>query len=123
VNENDRLPLIPRHLLKGGLTWSATDRLQVGADMQANSAIYLRGDEGNDISAIEGYAVLNVYGSFVVNDRLKLVLNIANVLDAQYESFGLFGEASEVLGDEFDDTRFVSPGAPLAAWIGFELTR
>jgi hypothetical protein len=26
-----------------------------------------------------------------------------------------------VLGDEFEDPRFVSPGPPRAAWVGIEL--
>lgn len=121
INAGDRLPLIPGHLFKGGLTWFATDRLQLGADLQANSDSYLRGDEGNDVRPLDGYSVLNAYGSFAVNDRLKFSIRIANVLDADYESFGLFGEADEVLGDEFDDTRFVSPGAPRAAWLGITL--
>ena len=40
--------------------------------------------------------------------------------DETYETFGLFGEADEVLGDDFEDSRFLSPGAPRAAWIGLE---
>ena len=30
----------------------------------------------------------------------------------------MFGQADEVLGDDFDDPEFVGPGAPRAAWIG-----
>jgi hypothetical protein len=47
--------------------------------------------------------------------------SIDNLLDAEYETFGLFGEADEVLGDDFDEPYFVGPGAPRAAWIGFRI--
>jgi hypothetical protein len=40
-----------------------------------------------------------------------------------YQSLGLFGDAENVLGSDFDDSRFLSPGTPRAAWIGFELSR
>jgi hypothetical protein len=45
-----------------------------------------------------------------------------NVLDQEYETFGLFGEADEVLGDAFEDSRFFSPAAPRAAWLGVQFT-
>ena len=100
--------------------FDVSDRLH---HIQANSDSFLRGDEGNDVSPIDGYTVLNAHATFEISDRLQVFLSVANVLDAEYESFGLFGEADEVLGSEFDDTRFVSPGSPRAAWFGFELSR
>jgi len=47
-----------------------------------------------------------------------LFANVDNVFDERYETFGLFREPDEVLGDAFEDSRFVSPGAPRAAWVG-----
>jgi hypothetical protein len=44
-----------------------------------------------------------------------------NIFDRDYESFGLFGEPDEVLGDAFEDSRFLSPAAPRAAWLGLQL--
>ena len=123
VSKGDRLPLIPQHLLKAGITWSPGNRVRLGVDVHANSDSFLRGDEGNDTSPIDGYAVLNAHGTLHINDHLQVFLSVANLLNSDYESFGLFGEADEVLGSEFDDTRFLSPGAPRAAWIGFELSR
>jgi hypothetical protein len=56
-----------------------------------------------------------------VNDNLSLVLNVDNALDRAYETFGVFGEADEVLGDDFDNPLFLGPGAPRAAWLGVRL--
>jgi iron complex outermembrane receptor protein len=47
---------------------------------------------------------------------------VDNVFDADYETFGLVGAADEVLGDEFQDPRFLSPAAPLSGWIGLKWT-
>lgn len=121
VQPGDRLPLIPEHLLKGGLSWSAGERLRIGLDVQASSDQHLRGDEGNDVAAIPGFAVLNAHGSYALSKSLRIFASVNNLLDREYESFGVFGEPEEVLGDGYDDPRFLSPGAPRGAWIGLEL--
>ncbi|HEX6996939.1 MAG TPA: TonB-dependent receptor [Gammaproteobacteria bacterium] len=121
VQPGDRLPLVPRHVFKGGLRYEATPKLSVGGEVVASSSRHLRGDEGNDVEEIDGYAVLNVRGEYRLSDRVRLFALIDNVLDAEYETFGLFGEADEVLGEEFEDPRFLGPGAPRAAWLGVKV--
>lgn len=122
VEAGDRLPLTPRHLLKGGVIFTASDRLTVGADVLASSSQHFRGDEGNVFDEIDGYALLNLRGEYRVADGVRVYLAIDNVLDTQFETFGLFGEADEVLGDDFEDPAFLGPGAPRAAWIGVQVS-
>lgn len=118
VRPGDQLPLIPRHLFKGGLGLRLGERFSIGAQLLARSQIHLRGDEGNNVEEIDGYAVLNLRGDYRLNERITLFAKIDNVLDSEFETFGLFGEPDEVLGDEFQNSRFYSPGAPRAGWIG-----
>jgi outer membrane receptor protein involved in Fe transport len=66
---------------------------------------------------------VNLRGSYAINPQFRLFFNVNNVFDSKFETFGLFGEPEEVLGDEFDDSRFLSPGAPRGAWIGIEYSR
>src|SRR5690606_403183 len=89
VQPGDRLPLVPRHVVKGGLRYEATPKLSVGGEVVASSSRHLRGDEGNDVEEIDGYAVLNVRGEYRLSDRVRLFALIDNVLDAEYETFGL----------------------------------
>lgn len=65
---------------------------------------------------------MNLSSSYALHRRARVVARVTNVFDADYATFGLLGEADEVLGDEFDSPRFHSPGAPRAAWIGLEVT-
>jgi outer membrane cobalamin receptor len=53
--------------------------------------------------------------------RLALVGQVQNVFDAGYHTFGVLGEA-DLLGEAFEDeSRFQSPGAPRAGWVGLEV--
>lgn len=122
VRPGDRLPLIPRQLLKAGMRLGVGDRVTLGGDVIAGGDFHMRGDEGNDVARIGEYAVLNLRGDYQVNDAMRVFLNFDNVLDEEFETFGLFGEPREVLGDAYQDSRFISPAAPRAAWLGVELT-
>ena len=118
VEGGDRLPLIPEQLLKAGLRFAISDALTFGADVVASSGAYFRGDEGNLLDQLDGYSLLNVRAEYRFGERASVFASIDNLLDEEYETFGLFGEADEVLGDDFDEPYFVGPGAPRAAWIG-----
>jgi outer membrane receptor protein involved in Fe transport len=118
VNAADRLPLLPSHTVKLGGSWAATDSLTLSANVLFASGASIRGDEGNDLDELDAYEVVNLRGEYRVNDRLTVFFSIENLLDEQYETFGLLGEGDEVLGDGFDDPRFLSPAAPRAAWLG-----
>jgi len=43
------------------------------------------------------------------------------LFDAKDSTFGVLGDASEVLGPTYDSPRFLGPGAPRAAWLGIDL--
>jgi len=118
VEEGDRLPLIPEQLLKAGVRFALTDALTFGADVLASSGSFFRGDEGNLLDELDGYSVINLRAEYRIGERASVFASIDNLLDEEYETFGLFGEADDVLGDDFDEPYFVGPGAPRAAWIG-----
>jgi outer membrane receptor protein involved in Fe transport len=121
VASGDRLPLIPEQLLKAGVRCAFGEAFTFGADLIASSGTFFRGDEGNLLEELDGYSVVNVRAEYRFGERASLFLAIGNLLDEEYETFGVFGEADDVLGDEFDEPFFVGPGAPRAAWIGVRL--
>jgi hypothetical protein len=45
---------------------------------------------------------------------------VTNLSGSEHSTFGLLGEADEVLGVDYEDPRFPSPGAPRAPWVGVE---
>ena len=122
VGQGDRIPGVPQHNLKADVTFAVTEALSLGANVLFNSSQVFRGDEGNLIDQIPGYSIVNLRGRYMFWNNISIFAKVNNLFDERYETFGLFGEADEVLGDEFEDARFLSPGAPRAAWIGLEAT-
>ncbi len=121
VAAGSALPGVPRHSVKGGLFF-ADERWSFAASLLGSSSQYLRGDEANLLSPVDGFATADLSMGYAFNRRLRLSARVTNLFDTGFESFGLLGEPDEVLGDDYDDPRFLSPGAPRAAWVGIELT-
>lgn len=121
VEAGDRIPLIPEHLFNVGVDWAPTERLRLGMDVVGNGDQIYRGDASNtDSEKIDGYAIVNANAAFKITDRITTFVRVNNVLDSDYETFGLYGEADEVLnGDRYEEAnRFIGPGAPRGIWGG-----
>jgi outer membrane receptor protein involved in Fe transport len=121
VDAGSRIPGVPLHNLKAHLTASLR-KLTVGANLVATSSQYLRGDEANLMDPIDGFAVVNLTGAYAFARNVSVTARVTNVFDSQHATFGLLGDPEEVLGDDYQDPRFLSPAPPRAAWIGIELS-
>jgi outer membrane receptor protein involved in Fe transport len=121
VEPGDHLPLIPQRLLKAGLRFAPGARVTFGFDVISTAGAHFRGDEGNLVEKLEDYTLLNARAEIRLGDHATLFLNVDNLLDEEYATFGVFGDADDVLGDDFEDPRFLGPGAPRAAWAGVRL--
>jgi iron complex outermembrane recepter protein len=114
------IPGIPRHQVNVGADLRFNDRLSVGSDVEWRSGVHLRGDEANLMNRTDSYFVLNLRGEYRFGERMVLFARLENVLDEEYETFGLLGEPQEVFPD-FEDPRFLGAGPPFGAWIGIRI--
>ena len=126
VLPGDRIPGIPRHTAKLGVGVSATERWFVGIESLIASDQVLRGDEANLLDTVAGYGIVNLMTTYRIVEsgnpfRLEAFLQVKNLFDNDYETFGLLGDAAEVLGSEFDNPRFLGPGAPRGIWGGLRI--
>ena len=123
VSTGNQLPGVPQNLLRLNTAWHVNDQITLGATLVSRSDQYFRGDESNTAEELDGFTIVNVSASFRWTDRVEIFGRINNLFDIDYETFGVFGEAEEVLGDDFEEARrFVGPGAPIGAWVGIHLT-
>ena len=121
VEEGRRIPGMPQHNFKASVA-ATVRRLTIGGSLLVTSSQYLRGDEANRLPAIDGHALVHLSGGYRLASSVRLTGRVTNLLGTEYATFGLLGEADEVLGDAYEDPRFLSPGAPRAAWVGLEVS-
>ena len=143
VKKGDRLPGLPTHSLKLGLSWQAVGWLRIGGDVQAFSGQYARGNENNQHQSgtttdalgntrtfagpgkTAGYAILNLNAEAKLGGGLQLFAKLNNVFDQRYATAAALAENPFNAAGGFNNNSadwhretFVAPGAPRAAWIG-----
>ena len=142
VQPGDRLPLVPRHLLKLGFDYRPVAEWTVGLTMTAVSGVYARGNENNDHAPngvqylgpgrTGGYAVFDFTTRYRATPQLALFGRIANLFDRRYATAAQLGPSAfgagggivarplPQVGTEFPlvHSTFAAPGAPRAGWVG-----
>ena len=120
VAPGDRLPGVPRHSMKAGVGLALSRAWDVAVETVLTSSRVFVGDEGNDQAEVDGYDLFNLRTSYQATDDVTLFLRVDNLLDTNYETFGVLAEIEIELEEapEATDPRFVSPGAPRGAFAG-----
>lgn len=121
VARGDRIPGLPEHMFKFNLNAEVIPKLNLEISGIYNSDRFFRGDEANLNDPLPGYWIFNLRGQYRFNRHVQVFLRVDNLFDKRYKTFGLYGQADDVLGDRFDDPRFVGPGAPRGIWGGIRL--
>jgi len=115
------IPSIPRSTGKASLAVASGFGLSAGVSVIADGSQYLRGDEANRLPQIPGHVVVNARLAYQLAAPVSVFVLANNLFDAHYSTFGVLGNATEVLGPTYDSPRFLGPGAPRAAWAGLDL--
>lgn len=114
VAPGDFLPGVPRRQFRAGADVRVGDRALLGARLLGDSSRYLRGDEANLLAPVGSAWRGDLWSRIELGPSVDLDLEVSNVTDREYETFGALGEPDEVLGDGYEDPRFLSPAEPRA---------
>jgi outer membrane receptor protein involved in Fe transport len=144
VAAGDRIPLVPRQILKGNARWEITSQFAIEADAIGVDSSYARGNENNAHQAdgvfylgpgkSGAYGVMNIGADYRPVPKVKLFVQVNNVFDAKYNTAAQLGStaftdtgafiarpfAGPVVNGE-RPTRgatFYAPGAPRLFWVG-----
>ncbi|MEY8878696.1 MAG: TonB-dependent receptor [Leptothrix sp. (in: b-proteobacteria)] len=136
VRSGDRLPGLPRHLLKLDAGWRAAPGVRLGANLQAQSGVFLRGNENQQHQPdgstyfgrgqTAGFAVLNLNASWRFSAGWSLIGKVNNVFDRPYASGGLLGtnafDSAGVLlpPNTGRNEPFLAAGAPRAYGVALQ---
>jgi iron complex outermembrane receptor protein len=122
VNSGSKIPGIPEHIFKAAVGVDLWQKFYVGVNGEYSGDRYLRGDEANRDNKLTGYWLFNATAEYKITKNFTVFGKLDNIFDKRYYSFGAYGQADEVLGNSYDNPRFVSPGMPRAGWIGVRLS-
>ena len=146
VNPGDRMPSVPLNTLKLNLDWAMTPDFSLGANVLAQSFVYLRGNENNahqvlygsnpnttyvDPGIASGFAILNMNARWNMDRHWSVALKINNVFDRRYYTAGelrsdpFSPSVSGFVGangfnynsNDWRNVANLAPGAPRAAWL------
>jgi iron complex outermembrane receptor protein len=125
INPGSRLPGVPAHQGKLGLTFHVTDQWTVGAVLLAQSGQYLFGDEANVTPKLPGFVTLNLSTSYQLTPHIQFFASVENVTDAKYYTYGTFSPTTAVFlaqAPNATNPRAYSPAAPVGAFGGVRMT-
>ena len=145
ITPGDRIPLIPRHMLKVYAEVQVTRALGLNADVMALSGVAARGNEngGHEADGIyylgpgatEPYAVVNLGARYALTAWLTVIGQVNNLFDRRYTTAALLGSTAFTAGGTFvarpfpaaggefplAHSTFYAPGAPVRAWTGLRV--
>lgn len=142
IAPGDRLPLVPRHLVKLYADLDVTGRLSLDVNLVATGGVTARGNENDrhepdgiyylGPGATAGYAIVNLGARYRLTSRVDLLAQANNLFDRRYATAAQLGPAGFTADGRFQarpfpavggafplvHTTFVAPGAPFRAWFG-----
>lgn len=145
IEPGNRMPLIPRHMLKAFADVQVTPAFGLNVDLVAMSSVIARGNENGEHEPdgqfymgpgeAPGYAVVNLGLRYDVTQRFQIIAQINNLFDRQYSTAAQLGPAGfrpdgtfiarefAAIGGEFPvrQSTFFAPGAPARGSVGVRL--
>ena len=146
IRPDDRMPMIPRHIVKAYASLDLAARLSVALDLVAAGSSFARGNENNRHApdgtyylgpgTAPGYGVLNLGARYAVHPKVHLLAQVSNLLDRQYYTGAQLGPAGfteagnfiarplPAVNGEFPlvHSTFFAPGAPITIRAGVRVT-
>src|SRR5579883_72110 len=145
VQPGDRIPQMPRNILKAYLECQPTAKFSLDLDFEAVGRSFARGNENNldqpdgvyylGQGYSPGYGLVNFGGHYQLQKRVQLYAQIDNLLNHHYYTAAQLGPSPydnaghfvarpfpSVNGDfPIRTTTFFAPGAPIGAWGGIRV--
>jgi outer membrane receptor protein involved in Fe transport len=108
VEPGDRFPLVPAHTVRAGADVRLPRGFAVGVDARYTGAQWLRGDESNVTTPLDGYTVADARVGYALG-RWEVQAVVSNLFGRDYATFGTFN-LNQSNNDQLE--RFLTPGMP-----------
>jgi iron complex outermembrane recepter protein len=149
IKPGDELPGMPNHIMQASWNHRFTEKFDATLSMVMHSSSYVRGNENNEHQprdrilpaeyydyigegSIPGYAVFNLRANYKVSPGVNVFMKIDNIFNREYSTAGnlaltpfnaagQFQMGTTQRNTDWNNTTFIGPGAPRAAWIGLSI--
>jgi outer membrane receptor protein involved in Fe transport len=125
VHPGNRLPGIPAHTGKLGMTYTITPPWIVSAAMIVQSGQYLFGDDPNLTPPLPPFFTLTMSTSYQLTPHVQLFAEVDNVTNQRFYTYGTFSPTSSIFlaqAPNATNPRAYSPGPPVAGFGGIRIT-
>lgn len=112
VPRGARIPGLAEHTFTWSASWAFSPFVTAAVHGRHQSSQYMRGDEANLLDPVDGFDVWNSNVDWQLSERFLVRFRVKNLFNERYATFGVLGDAEDVLGDDFDEPLFISPAAP-----------
>ncbi len=110
---------MPRNRVVLDVEYHATPYWTIGGDAKFVSSQYLVGDQSNQEKPLPAYGVINFHTSLKVNKWASFFVNVDNLLNATYYTFGTFTQLDNLPPSvDLTDPRTLSPSPGRVVYAG-----
>ncbi|MBY0464482.1 MAG: TonB-dependent receptor, partial [Burkholderiales bacterium] len=144
VRPGDRIPLLPRQILKLSAAYKASPTLSFGASVLSQGSMYARGNENNahqpdgvyylGSGKVERFTVVNVSVNYKPVPRVELFFKVDNLFNTHYKTSAQLGSTGFDKNGNFvarpfapvagqypvQQATFYAPGAPRSFLLGLK---
>jgi iron complex outermembrane recepter protein len=148
IHPGDQIPGMPNNIVQASWGHKFSEKFDATLSMVMHSFSYVRGNENNEHKArdkegiepydfigsgsIPGYAVFNLRANYKIRPGVTLFVKADNIFNREYStagnlgltpfnSAGQFQSGVNQSSSQWNNTTFIGPGAPRAAWIGLSI--
>jgi iron complex outermembrane recepter protein len=123
VHPGDYLPLMPKNRVVLDIEYEAAPHWTIGADAKFVSSQFLVGDESNQESPLPAFGILNLHTSLKVDRRTTFFVEIDNLLNRTYYTYGTFTQLDGLPPNlDLTDPTTLSPSPGRVVYAGMKVT-
>ena len=85
---------MPLHKINATTTYGINNNINISLGAVGATGVYLRGDESNQLNKTSPYLIFNLETKFQPSNNVTFFARVDNLLNSEYETMGVLGEAS-----------------------------
>ena len=124
VTPGKKIPGIPQHQFKGGAEYLLMPNWKIGADVIVVGSQYFVGDDANQNEKLPLYWITNLHTSYDIAKNVRVFGLVNNLFNKTYYPYGTYFDPQSVrnaISTTLTDQRTLTPGQPLAVYVGVKV--